>query len=344
MKKVLYYILGLLLLLILIYVGLCAIGTKNFDTEKSLTIDAPKNMLFNMVDDFKTWEKWSPWYDKDPEMKVEYGTSTRGVGASYSWSGNKQVGSGKMTTTESTPGSLHKSKMEFEGFDDASTAEFNFSDKEGKTEVTWKHYGETDLPFLLRGYMFVTGAKKSMEKDFVNGLEKMAALAADRTQNKMYNGYKILEGSLEERHFVMNRQEVPFGSVQQFYAANLGSLFGKVQSADIDMDGGKPCGLFYKIDQATQKADMAAAIPIKDPLAIKGAQSLTLPASKTITVEYYGDYQGTVAAHTAIESYMNDYGLLNNPPYIEEYVTDPGEEPDPKKWLTKITYYINDNN
>lgn len=343
MKKVLYYILGFLLLLVLIYLGLCAIGTKNFNTEKSLTIDAPKNMLFNMVDDYKTMQKWSPWFDKDPDMKIEYGASTQGMDASYSWSGNKQVGSGKMTTIESTPATVHKARMEFEGFDDASTAEFNFNDKEGKTEVIWKHYSESDLPFLMRGMMWITGAKKTMEKDFVTGLNRMAELAADRVKNKMYDGYKIIENTQDEKHFVMNRQEVPFGSVQQFYAANLGSLFAKVQSADVEMDG-KPCGLFYNINQSTQKADMAAAIPIKDPLAIKGAQSLSLPESQSVVVEYYGDYQGTVKAHDAIASYMNDYGLLHNPPYIEEYVTDPGEEPDPKKWLTKITYYINDNN
>jgi len=27
-------------------------------------------------------------------------------------------------------------------------------------------------------------------------------------------------------------------------------------------------------------------------------------------------------------------------PVVEEYITDPGEEPDPEKWLTRITYYF----
>lgn len=341
MKKILYYLLGLLLLIVLLYVGLCAIGTKNFNTERSLTIEAPKAMLFNMVNDFKTWEKWSPWFDKDPDMKVEYGTSTQGVGASYSWSGNKEVGSGNMTTIESVPSSLHKSKMEFEGFADPSTAEFNFTEKDGKTEVTWKHYAEEDLPFYLRGILFVTGAKKIMEKDFENGLASMAALASERVTNKMYGGYKIKENTQPERHFILNRQEVGYDNVQSFYAGNLGSLFAKAQSAGVEMDG-MPCGLFYKFNDATKMVDMSAAIPIKEPLAIRGAQSLTLPESRSITVEYYGDYNGTPAAHAAVESYMNDYGILNDPPYIEEYVTDPGEEPDPKKWLTKITYYISE--
>ena len=339
MKKILLYLLGLIVFLILVYCGLCAIGTKNFNTERSLTIDAPKNMLFNLVNDYSVWEKWSPWYDKDPNMKVEMGTTTQGVGAKYTWSGNEQVGAGTMTTTEVIPGTLHKSKMVFDGFGEPSTAEFNFNEVEEKTEVIWKHYAEEDLPFLIRGYMWITGAKKKMEKDFENGLAKMATLAVDRVKNKMYNGYKITEMTQPEKHFILNRQEVPFDNVQQFYAANLGSLFAKVQSAGVEMDG-KPCGLFYNFNEIAKKADMAAAIPVKDPLAIRGAQSLTLPESMAINVDYYGDYKGTPAAHTAIESFMNDYGILYNPPYIEEYVTDPGEEPDPKNWLTRITYYI----
>jgi len=339
MKKILYYLLGFLLLLVLVYVGLCAIGTKNFNTERTLAIDAPKAMLFNMVNDYKIWEKWSPWYDKDPEMKVEYGASTQGVGASYSWSGNEVVGEGTMTTTESVPTSMVKAKMEFEGFADPSTAEFNFADKEGKTEVVWKHYSDSDLPFLIRGYMLITRAKSKMENDFDNGLAKMAALAKERINNKMYDGYKINEVDQPERHFILNRQEVGYNNVQQFYAGNLGSLFAKAQGASVEMDG-MPCGLFYGFNDATKMVDMAAAIPIKEPLAIRGAQALTLPVSKSITVDYYGDYNGTPAAHAAVESYMRDFGILNDPPYIEEYVTDPGEEPDPKKWLTKITYYI----
>lgn len=341
MKKVLYYFLGFLLLILLIYVGLCAVGTKNFNTERSLTIDAPKAMLFNMVNDLKTMEKWSPWFEKDPDMKVEYASTTKGVGASYSWSGNETVGEGSMTTIESVPASLHKSKMEFKGYDEPSTAEFNFNDKEGQTEVVWKHYSESDLPFLARGYMLVTGMKKAMEKDFENGLNKMAALANERVANKMYDGYKINEITQPEKHFILNRQQVAYDNVQQFYAGNLGSLFAKAQSAGVEMNG-MPCGLFYSFNDQSKMVDMSAAIPIKEPLAIRGAQSLSIPESKAITVDYYGDYNGTPAAHEAVKSYMNDYGILNDPPYIEEYVTDPGEEPDPKKWLTKITYYISE--
>lgn len=340
MKKILYYFLGFLLFLVIAYCALCAIGTKSFTTERSLKIDAPQSMLFNIVDDFKTWEQWSPWYDKDPEMKVEYGATTSGVGAEYSWTGNEQVGSGTMTAIESTPATVHKSNMLFEGFDEPSIAEFNFNEVDGQTEVIWKLHAE-DLPFLLRGMMTLMRAKKSMENDFDNGLSKMAALAADRVKNKMYDGYKINEITLPEKHYIFNRQAISFENVQQFYATNLGSLFSKAQRSGVEMDG-MPCGLFYGLDHVAKEADMAAAIPVKDAIAIQGAKSLTLPESQAIHVEYLGDYAGTVKAHAAIEKYMKDYGILHDPPYIEEYVTDPVEQPDSKNWLTKITYYFSE--
>lgn len=342
MKKILYYFLGFLLLLVIAYCALCALGTQNFNTERSLKIDAPKTMLFNMVNDYKTWEQWSPWYDKDPEMKVEYGSTTEGVGATYTWIGNEEVGEGKMTAIESTPSAIHKSKMEFVGFDDPSTAIFTFDEVDEQTEVTWKLHSDENLPFFLRGFMTLIRAKKSMENDFDNGLSKMATLAADRLKNKVYDGYKIKEITLPEKHYILNRQSVDLERVQQFYASNLGSLFGKAQRSEVEMDG-MPCGLFYSFNDDTKKVDMAAAMPIKIPLSIDGAQSLTLPESEAIQVDFYGDYNGTPKAHAAIEAYMKDFGILHNPPYIEEYVTDPGEQPDPKKWLTKITYYFNND-
>ena len=37
---------------------------------------------------------------------------------------------------------------------------------------------------------------------------------------------------------------------------------------------------------------------------------------------------------------MKDRGYLLDPPIIEEYVTDPTQEKDPSKYLTRITRYF----
>jgi len=45
-------------------------------------------------------------------------------------------------------------------------------------------------------------------------------------------------------------------------------------------------------------------------------------------------------AHMAMEKYINENKLEALTPAVEEYVTDPGSEPDSTKWLTKIVYFV----
>jgi effector-binding domain-containing protein len=103
------------------------------------------------------------------------------------------------------------------------------------------------------------------------------------------------------------------------------------------MDG-MPCGLYYVWDEAGKKTDMAFAIPVKTKAEIPGFLTIELPAGMVLTVDYYGPYEGVGAAHGAIDAYAKANGLKAGAPAVEQYVTDPETEPDPKKWLTKVTY------
>ena len=85
---------------------------------------------------------------------------------------------------------------------------------------------------------------------------------------------------------------------------------------------------------------MAAAIPVKEALALKNYISLDIPSKKAIQIDYFGDYAGTAEAHSAMDDFLLDHGLFKEVPVIEEYVTDPSTESDPSKWLTKVTYYL----
>jgi effector-binding domain-containing protein len=105
---------------------------------------------------------------------------------------------------------------------------------------------------------------------------------------------------------------------------------------------GNSCALVYNYDFSNNTLDMATAIPIKEQVAIEGAGSETLDQGKVLVVDYYGDKSGTAPAHFAIDDYMRDRGLFNEYPVVEEYTTDPIEEKDPSKWLTKVIYYLSE--
>ena len=338
--KILKYVVLPLLLIVGIYCLLCFVGPKDFNTEQSIEIDAPKKLSFNLVNNIKAWERWGTWQKRDTAMVISYPGKIEGTGAISTWL-SEQEGDGKQEIVESIEGERIKTKLTIDGWDEPSYGYWTFKDSgSGKSLVTWG-MESSELPFIMRGMMLVMGMKGTMEKDFKQGLSNLKEIVESRHQSKTYNGYKINDIRLPEKHFILNRQEVDESKIQQFYATNLGSLFSKVQEVGVEMDG-MPCGLFYNFNSNRGKIDMAAAIPTKESLIIPDVSSLTMPAKRAIQVNYYGDYHLTEKAHTAIEDFMKDNGLFNDYPVIEEYITDPTTVKDPEKWLTKVTYYISD--
>jgi uncharacterized protein YndB with AHSA1/START domain len=66
MKKVFSF----LLICLLGLVGYAASQPDSFQLERSITVKAPPEKVFALVNDFQQWGKWSPWDKKDPAMKV----------------------------------------------------------------------------------------------------------------------------------------------------------------------------------------------------------------------------------------------------------------------------------
>ena len=79
-------------------------------------------------------------------------------------------------------------------------------------------------------------------------------------------------------------------------------------------------------------------IPVKEPKELEGFETFTVAGGKFLHIDYYGDYSATETAHVAMDEYIKANGLTHKYPVIEQYVTDPGQEPDPSKWLTKVYY------
>ncbi|MFT4566907.1 MAG: effector-binding domain-containing protein/uncharacterized protein YndB with AHSA1/START domain [Saprospiraceae bacterium] len=338
--KYLLYLFGLIAAIVLLYIGLCALGPKNFDLIRSTEIDAPAPVVFNLINSFKQMDQWNAWSVEDTTNKVTYNDILSGVGAESTWD-SEVNDKGRQKIIESIPNQKIRTELEFEGWNGLSHAEFNLSPEKGKTNVSWAMESGDPLPFAFRGFALLSGMKKSIKRSYDDGLVNLKKIAEERANESIYEGYQIKELILEEKNYVMNRQEVQFDKIQQFYASNLGVLFSKVQAAGVEMTG-MPCGLFFRYDESKGVADMASAIPVGDPINIEGASAFNFPSKKAIQVDFYGDYSQTGSAHQAIDLYMADRGYLQDVPLIEEYITDPTIEKDPSKWLTRVTYYFSE--
>ncbi len=337
MKTLLKYISIIFIALALIYIGLCALGPKNFNTDVSTQINAPTAVVFNLVNSVQKHALWNDWSLRDTAMSITYNHIDYGVGAESFWDSPTQ-GKGKQKIVESKRNEKVSTRLQMDGWDGFSTADFIFTNNKKKTNLQWTFRSSEDLPFLMRGFFMVMGMKGSMKKSYETGVANIKKIAEERAQRSLYNGYTITLKTVGERNYVIKRGEIPMDNAQQFYANSLSSLFAIVQEAGIDMNG-RPRGLYYKWDFVAETADMAAAIPVKEPISIDGATSLQLAEGSVIQIDHIGDSESSAVAHFAIEDYMRDNSLFQELPIVEEYITDSSTEKDPSNWLTRITYY-----
>src|SRR5262245_30033998 len=121
------YILIVVAVIVAALVVVVAMQPAEFRIVRTATFSAPPPAVFAQVNDFHNWPAWSPWEKLDPAMKRTHEGAPAGTGAIYSWVGNKQVGEGRMTLTESRPSDLVRIKLEFiKPFKATNTTEFTF--------------------------------------------------------------------------------------------------------------------------------------------------------------------------------------------------------------------------
>jgi hypothetical protein len=168
-------ILGLLAVIVLVVVVLgvvIAMQPNEYTVTRSATFNATPEVIFEQVNDFHKWDAWSPWAKLDPAMKVTHSGSPTGVGATYSWIGNSDVGEGKMTIAESHPSSHIKIDLEFiQPFASKTVTDFTFKPDGGKTNVTWSMAGKHNI--VSKAMCLVVSMDKMIGPDFEKGLAQM---------------------------------------------------------------------------------------------------------------------------------------------------------------------------
>lgn len=332
--------------LVIIAVGLVAAAflPKHFQYERSTDINASPEVIYSIINDMKTWEEWGPWKQQDSTMKVTYGEKTEGIDASYVWT-SENSGNGTITITEATPPTFQKSRIEFEG-QGGGNGWFKLENGEADaTKITWGFEFEAAWPFNL---FVALSSDDEINNMFEIGLTNLKAMAEKRAAEQPAAGkFMVYTTDFPGKTYLGVREKVNFDEAltAEYFASRYGEIGTVMQKSKIEMDG-PPVGIFYTWDENTKETEMAAAIPVKSGMNVNGSRIKTfeVPAGKAYVIDYYGPYTGTGAAHEALDAYLKENGIEAGTPAIEEYVTDPGNEPDSSKWLTKIYYFPKNQN
>jgi uncharacterized protein YndB with AHSA1/START domain len=148
----------------------------SFQVVRSISIKAPPEKIYPLIGDLKGWAAWSPYEDKDPNMKRSFGPVTAGKGAHYAWEGDKNVGKGSMEIVEAVPPSKVTIKLDFdEPFPSHNMVDFTLAPQGDATTVSWAMQGL--VPFVAKIFHVLFDMDKMVGQDFEAGLRNLKGLA-----------------------------------------------------------------------------------------------------------------------------------------------------------------------
>ena len=152
---------------------------STYEVTRSAVIPAPAQDIFPLVNSFHEWTKWSPWEAVDPTMERSYSGSESGVGAKYTWSGNRKAGSGTMEIVDTAEPRNIKIRLEFtKPFKAVNPTSFTFTPSGDGTQVTWTMTGENKG--IGKVFALFMNMDKMVGADFEKGLASLAGAVAQR--------------------------------------------------------------------------------------------------------------------------------------------------------------------
>lgn len=337
-------ILIILLALLAILVVLGLTGPAQYRVERSIVLAGPPEPIYEQVRLLANQRDWGPWQalEKDQVQSIEGVDGT--VGAVWNWSGDT-VGTGRQEITALEPGRSVRTRLVF-SFpvigDVESGAVFTLEPKGDSTRVVWAMEGTNGFVGRIMGVFGDMDA--NLGPMFEQGLSNLSARMQELSTAKVpvqQSTLQVVAGERAPRLYLGSRKRVKWSELKTFFGSSFGQAMGIIQQAGVQ-PAGPPSAVYFEWDTLRQEADLLAGIPVpaSDKAKLKGMTLYEAPGGKTLQVAYRGGYSGIGSAHEAIDAQCRAEGRSLNVNVIEEYVTDPGQQPDSAQWLTNVIYLV----
>jgi effector-binding domain-containing protein len=305
-----------------------------------LSINAPASFVYQQLIKLDNFNKYSVWSQRDPSVKYTMTGTDGTVGATTSWAGDPEIsGDGKIEIVSLDKNKTIKHKLSFSQ-PKKGTAESIFTLKEtnGTTTLTWNFDLATPRPWNIFNLFY--SLDKEMGKDFQESLLALKSAIEKTNGTAVSKTYDVLPMNFPATTYAIVRQQVKWNDLQSFFTEHFPIVYQEIQNANASP--GTASGLIYAWDEKNQQADIAAAVPVAEGTKINNpiVQSVSVPASKSVYVNYYGAYDKISDAYNSIHQYLSENKLKEKTPSIEQYISGPSNEKDTTKWLTKIIFLV----
>ena len=330
MKKFLKVFAVLVLVVIVVLVML----PSEVHVERSIEINASAKTIFEQVNVFPNWQKWSPWAKADPDMESRY-EGEEGVGSTHYWSSEvEEVGEGQMQIIESEEYSRIKTELKFKGMDWLSYGTWNFEENGDVTKVTWAM--DADMGMNLKGRFFGLMMDGMVGPKFEQGLAGIREIAESMAEKAVI---QVEEASIDAPIWYLGiTDSVDAEGMKTLHETLFAELEDFMKENDIQ-EVSAPLAVYFSWDEA--KTVLQCGVPVQDSVATTGRIEMgKIGPGPVVITTHYGEYENLEATHKLLNDWLAVNKITTSGPPWEVYLTNPGTESDVTKWETKIYYPV----
>ena len=301
---------------------------KQVHIERTITVDRPVSMMFELLNSYRYYNEWSPWAERDPKAEFVISGPESGVGARMSWIGEPHlVGSGWQEIVASKPYQQIDIKLDFDAQGLADTG-FTLVPEGNATRITW--FFDSDLTegvgfpnsFLARyfGLLFDRWVGGDYEKGLANLKQYAESLPVSDFSQMEISRVDVTAQSIL---FVTSGSSQDPADIAIAMAAAYAEISAFMNHAGINMTG-QPMAITRAWEEGSYQFD--AAIPVDFiPAELTGnIRSGLSPAGPAVRAVHHGEYDQMMPSYEKLAAYMSAHGLSQGKVSWEHYITDPG--------------------
>lgn len=298
---------------------------RHVRVERTTVIAAPTATVFTVLNSFKHFNKWSPWFELDPDAKYTYDGPGAGVGAKLIWTGNpKTLGSGSQVITASQPYEKIEADVDFGQGGTPARQTYTLATEGTGTRVSWSMAVDLGMNPVAR--YFALGFDDMIASDFDKGLALLKKFA-EGLPKADFAGLQIEAASVQP----VTVAYVPTSSAKDeaSVVAAIGKAFGEV-GVFMKAQGLNQAGAPITIDTGTGDTEYLfdAAIPVNKaparPLPPDSRVQLKQTyGGKVLKVALRGPYSQIPATYDKIVAYIAAHGIETNGSPWDEFANDP---------------------
>jgi effector-binding domain-containing protein len=134
--------------------------------------------------------------------------------------------------------------------------------------------------------------------------------------------------------------EVPLDGLTDFFAGAFSAVMAAVADQGLALAG--PPFAYYPA-APTDVVQVTAGFPVVGTVSqADEVGPFTLPGGRAVVAMHVGPYDTLETTYHGILGWLSEQGLTPAAAMWEEYLSDPGQEPDPAKWCTRVVWPVVD--